>query len=309
MRSRRLILWMVGGLAAFVAATAEIGILSEKMRATLMLTTADPGLIGTVQSASLEPVDVVVGTQFETPASHDNLGNRINQKPVTARDRWVKLRLPAAYVTAVGRARGDKYSWRLGFSVWSDSFAPFMIDLLRSQEDRVRRGVARNAPAREDDLLQQKMRATGETAREFELTGTYRPEDYERQRVLRAIGLKEGDPSPKPCDRDTDPETGMLRVTVPHGVSDYESCLWGKGENGVNYARLRDDRTIQYVVECDASGIDRDGIPRQPQRCRLLGYFHVWPLAIWVEHADRARFNAIHDRVVAFLTDHIVEER
>jgi len=193
--------------------------------------------------------------------------------------------------------------------VWSNSFEPFMVDVAHSQEDRVRRGVPRNAPSRDDDLLQEKMRDTGQTAREFELSGTYRPEDYERQRVLRAIGLKEGDPSPKPCERDTDAETGMLRVTVPRGVSHYQSCLWGKGENGVNYARQREDGTLQYIVECDASGIGRDGVPRQPGRCRLLGYFGVWPLSIWVEHADRARFDAIHDRVAAFLTEHVADER
>ena len=245
MRGRRLILWLIGGGAAVVAAAAGAGILGDKMRAALMLTTADPGIIGTVQSASLEPVEVVVGTQFEAAATHDELGNRINQKAAVERDHWIKFRLPAAAITAVGKAREDKYPWRIGFSVWSNSFEPFMIDLVRSQEDRVRRGVPRNAPSRDDDLLQQKMRETGEIVREFELTGTYRPEDYERQRVLRGIGLKEGNPSPKPCDRDTDPETGMLRVTVPRGVSHYRSCLSGKGENGVNYARLREDGTVQ----------------------------------------------------------------
>ena len=279
------------------------------MRAALMLTTADPGIIGSVQSGSLEPVEVVVGTQFEIAASHDPLGNRIPQKAAIERDHWIKFRLPAAYINAIGKDREERYPWRIGFSVWSNSFEPFMFDLVRSQEDRVRRGVPRNAPSRDDDLLQQKMRETRQTAREFELTGNYRPEDHERQRVLRAIGLKEGDPSPKPCDRDVDPETGMLRVTVPHGVSHYQSCLSGKGEYGVNYARTREDGTVQYIVECDASGIGRDGKPRQPQRCRLLGYFRVWPLVIWVEHADRASFGAILDRVVGFLADHVVDER
>ena len=309
MRGRRLILWVVGGAAAVVVAAAGLGTLSDTMRATLMLTTADPGVIGMVQSASLEPVEVVVGTQFEAAATHDPLGNRILQKAAVERERWIKFRLPAAYISMIGKAREDKYPWRIGFSVWSNSFEPFTIDMVRSQEDRVRRGIPRNAPSRDDDLLQQKMRETGQTNREFDLSGTYRPEDYERQRVLRAIGLKEGDPSPKPCDRGIDPDTGMMRVTVPRGVSHYQSCLSGKGENGVNYARLREDGTVQYVVECDASGIGRDGVPRQPGRCRLLGYFRVWPLVIWVEHANRQSFDAIHDRVVAFLAAHVVEER
>ena len=309
MRDRRWILWLIGGLAALSRQRQGLVPYPTGCGATLMLTTADPGVIGTVQSASLEPVDVVVGTQFEAAASHDPLGNRILQKAATERDRWIKFRLPAAYITAIGKAREDKYPWRIGFSVWSSSFEPFMIDLVRSQEDRVRRGVPRNAPTREDDLLQQKMRETGEIAREFELTGTYQPEDYERQRVLRAIGLKEDDPNPKPCDRDVDPETGMRRVTVPHGGSHYKSCLSGKGENGVNYARMREDGTVRYIVECDASGIGRDGKPRLPQRCRMLGYFRVWPLVIWVEHANRASFDTIHDRVLGFLADHVVDER
>jgi hypothetical protein len=306
---RRCLTWLVGGLATVAVAIAGLSALGNRMQGALMLTTADPGLIGTMQTASLQPVEVVVGTQFEASASHDALGRRIQQKFPTAREHWIQFRLPAAYVTGTGKAREDKYPWRVAFSAWSDSFEPFMLDLARSQDDRVRRGVARNAPVRDDDLLQLKMRATGETARDFELTGTYRPEDYERQRVLRAIGLKEGMPTPKPCDRDIDTETGMQRVTVPRGVNPYESCLSGKGENGVNYARVRNDGTIKFVVECDASGIGRDGTPRQPHRCRMLGHFRVWPLVIWVEHAERTRFDAIHDRVLNFLTGHLVDEQ
>src|SRR3569623_1459050 len=65
----------------------------------------------------------------------------------------------AAAMAAAGSGIG-------GFSVWSNSFEPFMVDVAHSQEDRVRRGVPRNAPSRDDDLLQEKMRDTGQTARE-----------------------------------------------------------------------------------------------------------------------------------------------
>src|SRR6476619_846813 len=116
MRGRRLILWLIGGGAAVVAAAAGLGALSDKMRATLMLTTADPGVIGTVQSASLEPVEVVVGTQFEAAATHDALVNRILQKPAVERDHWIRFRLPATYISMIGKAREDRYPWRIGFS-------------------------------------------------------------------------------------------------------------------------------------------------------------------------------------------------
>jgi len=272
---------------------------------TLMMTSADPGVIGLVASGSMEPVEVSLGTTLQVRTTRDANGRPLSQEQMQ-REHRITFRLPAGYVTRVGKAREDKYPWIVGFTVWSDSFEPYTPDLIRSQEDRVRRGVPRNAPSRPDDLLAQRMRNTGEQPREFEVTSAYGIDPQERQWILRLTGAKTAEN--KPCERAYDPALDMTRVTVPAGVAHYGSCLYGQGQNGVNYLKTASDGSTKFIVTCDASGIKRDGQLNQPDRCRLLTYYRNWPLSVWVRHSELLSLDALIARIITFLDAYVLSD-
>lgn len=286
---RRSLLVVIATAALAVTGWLALGFFGDKLRRLLMLTTADPEIIGGVAPTSiLTPVDVTLGSTWETAPKRDAVGRAIGEH-VVQRDRTIVFRLPAAYVSGIGKARKDKYPWRVEFTVWSDTFEPFGPDRLGPRV-----------------TVEEKMRQRNAGPREIELTAVYTIEADERQRMLRYHGLRDTDP--KPCDRTYDPEIAMTRVTVPSGIKDGDSCLFAKGENGVNYVKRHDDGSIKFIVTCDASGLDRARQPNRPSRCQLRGYFRGRPLFVWVKHSEIRIFDTIYERVTAFLSAHAVGE-
>lgn len=258
----------------------------------LKLTTADPASIGLVASSSMQPIDVTVGSTFQLLA-----GNRdASGKPVDTETLWedssIVFRVPAAYVSAIGKSRDEKFPWLAEFKMWNESFEPFNLDLVAHQEDRKRHGLDPNDPLESEDALAKKRRK--DFALEVQIRSPYtRDPDWRNAWIERkAFGIR----TPQPCERTYDADLDMVRIKGAPDIKPRANCLGSDRADAVNYLKKNTDGSSKFFVEC------RGG----RSRCYIQGFMEGWTLRIYVP-GDRppSTFDATFDRATQFLRSHL----
>ncbi len=151
--------YLIGFIALLAVGGWSVDWIQQGVRRALSLTTAEPGLIGMVASASMEHVEVGVGTTFEKAITGRDKEARAIVTAVS-RDHRIVFSVPAAFVSMRGKAAGDKHPWMVEFSVWHQTFEPFMRDVVLDRENRQRRDIKPNEPQRPDDYLARKLAET-----------------------------------------------------------------------------------------------------------------------------------------------------
>lgn len=295
-----------GWLVAIVFVLASLFWLSgfqNTTRRVLMLTTADPDVLGLVASTSMEPVTITLHTR--RPATNAD-GVQVTPGKPTSQvvERKIAFKAPAAYFSVLDLKEGPAGGQRVGFSVWSGTFEPFQPDVIREREARVaaQKSGADKSPTRpEQREIARRMRATGEYELKFEVTNIFRPLLTERQRVLRS--LVERYPE-RPCNRELLPDIGLERLTIPDSVRPGESCLAAPQveRNRVHYRNTNEDGTINFIAICGGGGVNRSGQPVLSKRCAMQGYFRSWPLFALVDSSRPELFNSTFQRITSFLT-------
>jgi hypothetical protein len=301
-RKTRWGLWLVA-IVVLPAGLFWLSSFQGTMRRVLMLTTADPNILGLVTSASMEPITVTLHTR--RPATSADGVQVIPGKPTTQIvERKMTFKAPAAYFSVLDLKEGPAGPQRVGFSVWSGTFEPFQPDRLRELQARhelQKSGTDKSAVlAVENSAIRRRMRETGEYELHFEVTNIFRPLLSERQRVLRNQVERHPD---RPCNRELLPDFGLERLSIPDSVRPRESCLAApQGErNRVHYRHTNPDGTISFIVICRGGGVNRSGQPVLAARCQMRGYFRSWPLVAWVDSSRPELFTPTFEQINTFL--------
>jgi hypothetical protein len=301
-RKTRWSVWLVA-TAVLLASLFWLSSFQSTMRRVLMLTTADPDVLGLVASASLEPITVTLRTR--RPATSTDGVQVVPGKPTSqVIERKIAFKAPAAYFSVLDLKEGPTGPQRVGFSVWSGSFEPFQPDVIREREARVaaqKPGADKRPTRPEQREIARRMRATGEYELKFEVTNIFRPLLTERQRVLRS--LVERYPE-RPCNRELLPDIGLERLTIPDSVRPGESCLAAPQveRNRVHYRKANPDGTVVFIVICRGGGVNRSGQRVLAARCQMQSYFRSWPLFAWVDSSRPELFSPTFERINTFLS-------
>jgi hypothetical protein len=266
---------------------------------TLMLTTADPDALGLVASESMEPVTLTLAAarMFQVPdASPTAL-------PVK---QSISIRIPAAFVNLVDLREGAEGSQRIGFELWSGTLEPVAPDVIAD-----RRRCTVGTPCTEDPAgPAARRRRAGEWPVQVQVTNGIGTE-AQRAYVLRELS---GVSARRPCKVAEDAALGMVVVETPPELRPGDACNF-TGNPGIrnrdgrsfppkNFVKRKPDGATDFVARCDSFASEED--ERAEIRCRLHGYFGIWPMTILLWGLRPTEWSGIHDRIQEFLARHVV---
>jgi hypothetical protein len=127
------------------------------------------------------------------------------------------------------------------------------------------------------------------------------------------LGDLDGAVLKKPCNIFEDVGLGMLVAETPQGVKPREACNFS-GDPGIrtrdgksfppkNFLKRKADGSPEFVVRCD--GFSGDAEERAEIRCKMIGYFGMWPMLVWIWAIPPEEWTALHGRIQQFLTAHL----
>lgn len=131
----RLVIIALGIVAVVAIVVAAVDPVRKAVFRTLMLTTADPSVLGLVGTTSMEPLTISLHTKRPEKEM------RGNSEYVTGRtiDRKITFTAPTAYYSVLDLKEGPAGPQRVGFSVWSKSFDPAQPDRMEAEAMRRRK--------------------------------------------------------------------------------------------------------------------------------------------------------------------------
>jgi hypothetical protein len=285
MSMRRLLFVALAVVGVVVAAAAAVEPIRKAVLRTLLLTTADPATLGLVGTTSMEPLTISLHTKRPEQVKK---GNNWYETGRTI-DRKVIFTAPAAYYSVLDLKEGPAGPQRVGFSVWSKKFDPAQPDLFDAEAMRRKKDPSYESRSTKYHRREQE----GEYELRFEVSNRAGLSAEERQRIQS--GRSDGDRD-RPCEIGFDAELQMRTIEAPPGFPLGERACVRKG--GVNFVKLNEDGSIKFTALC--TGRDRN--------CQVWGYFHDWPVLVWVRYSQRHDWNDAFDRVQKFLKQISVEQ-
>ena len=279
---------------------AAVGPMQKLGRQTLMLTSADPDVLGWVRSGSMEPVTLTLRTDRFVDGAAFAAG--------TPADHRISFRVPAAAVNKIYLKEGPSGPQSIGFEIWSRTLDPVAPDRIADSE---KCRIGKPCHAEPQDRGSQRERE-GERPLQIEISNGAHGEARRRFMLESRAGMR----SSKPCTIADDTRLGMLVVETPEGMRPGDACSFtgnpgirtrdGKSFPPKNFIKRAPDGTPLYTVLCHRFSSDPEEL--NEIGCRLETHFGVWWTEVLFFRLPPAEWDRICRSVIDYLAAHRIEQ-